>query len=386
MKDKDIYIVYNKFFTPDGVNRVLGGIETYLHNLAELFSNNSMRKVYIIQPATHDFEHRVGDYYVLGKKISNYSRDRFCNFVLNLARLNNGFLIFGADQFSVKTDYPYAISIMHGVSWDLPASYFTCNGGVLGIIGRLPYFGDGLAKRIFILQRLKQIQNCRNNVLVDYNSVNWYRTQFSDRLPFNYKVILNFAVEPLNYEPALERHVTNQIKIIFARRFQNYRGVDLMVGSVLEILKDVDNVSFCFAGEGPEEQKIKDTFANEPRVVVSRYDSAESVIFHQKFHIAVVPSIASEGSSLSLAEAMLAGCAVIATDVGGMTNMVIDGYNGILIQPSVTSLTQALRSLIDDQQRRQQLALRGWQSAATAFAHRRWCQQWLELIEQVGAA
>lgn len=45
---------------------------------------------------------------------------------------------------------------------------------------------------------------------------------------------------------------------------------------------------------------------------------------------------------------MAAGCAVICTNVGGMTNIIIDGYNGLMINPDEDSLYKALDRLIED--------------------------------------
>lgn len=382
MINKDVVIVYNKFLCPHGENRVLGGIETYLHYLASLLAANTSGQVTIIQPAKKDFDVAIDNYRVIGKQFGSSHKKVVCGHALSVAKQNQSLLIFAADQYSIKTDYKYAISIMHGISWDLPASFFTGNGGIAGLLGKVPFVGPLLAKKYVILQRLRDIQNCKTNVLVDYNSINWYRTQFTDKLPFNYQVILNFAVES-STKPNFSKHHEHNIKVLFARRFQAYRGVDIMANAAKQLLSEFAHVEFCFAGEGPEEPKIRALFNNEPRVQVTKYDSNSSVDFHQQYHIAVVPSIASEGSSLSLAEAMLAGCAVVASDVGGMTNMVLNEYNGILTPPNKSALTDALRSLIVDTDRRLYLAKNAYEVASVVFSHKHWGAQWLDLIRKV---
>lgn len=382
MINKDVVIVYNKFLCPNGENRVLGGIETYLHYLASLLGENTTGKVTIIQPARKDFEVEIDNYHVVGKNFESTHKSVVCRYALGVATQKQSILIFAADQYSIKTDYKHAISIMHGISWDLPAIFFTRNGGVAGLLGKIPRIGAFLAKKYVILQRLQDIQHCNTNVLVDYNSVNWYRTQFTNQVPFNYQVILNFAVES-NTIPNFSKHHEKIVKVLFARRFQAYRGVELMVNAAKQLLSEFKNIEFCFAGEGPEEQMIRRLFNDEPRVQVTKYDSNYSVDFHQQYHIAVVPSLASEGSSLSLAEAMLAGCAVVASDVGGMTNMILNEYNGILIPPNKSALTDALRSLILDPDRRLFLAKNACEVASVAFSYKHWGAQWLDLIRKV---
>lgn len=76
------------------------------------------------------------------------------------------------------------------------------------------------------------------------------------------------------------------------------------------------------------------------------------------------------------------GKAVIATNVGGLTNLIIDGYNGLLIHPSREYLTQALRFLIDHPRERLRL---GANAAATAraFDRRLWEARWRQYISKV---
>jgi len=96
-----------------------------------------------------------------------------------------------------------------------------------------------------------------------------------------------------------------------------------------------------------------------------------------------VPSIASEGTTFSVAEAMAAGCAVVATHVGGITNMIIDGYNGLLIPPSAAALQAALERLINDGDLRRRLGQRAQQVAEASFGLERWRRQWTEVLTTV---
>jgi glycosyltransferase involved in cell wall biosynthesis len=109
----------------------------------------------------------------------------------------------------------------------------------------------------------------------------------------------------------------------------------------------------------------------------------DALRIHEAFHIAVVPSLASEGTSLALVEAMAAGCAVIATNVGGMTNVVLDGYNGRLVDPDIESLTDALVGLVRDQDGRSKLAERAAETAREAFSLDRWKCRWSEVLDHV---
>ncbi|WP_350563863.1 glycosyltransferase family 4 protein, partial [Psychrobacter sp. CAL346-MNA-CIBAN-0220] len=73
-----------------------------------------------------------------------------------------------------------------------------------------------------------------------------------------------------------------------------------------------------------------------------QYGPNESFSVHKCQHIAIIPTLGSEGTSLSMIEAMAAGCMVISSNVGGLSNLIINGFNGRLVMPNTAEFTQAL--------------------------------------------
>jgi glycosyltransferase involved in cell wall biosynthesis len=55
-----------------------------------------------------------------------------------------------------------------------------------------------------------------------------------------------------------------------------------------------------------------------------------------------------ENFPLSLLEALSAGCPTVATSVGGMKEIVVNGYNGLLAEPEPESIAEKLLELIED--------------------------------------
>lgn len=159
-----------------------------------------------------------------------------------------------------------------------------------------------------------------------------------------------------------------------------------MIGAAARaILNKYPEVRFTFAGEGPDETWLKQTLGEDPRVTYTKYKPHETLDIHLEHHIAVVPSLASEGTSLSLAEAMGAGCAVIASNVGGMTNMVVDGYNGLLVAPESEDFVNAIGRLLDDSTLLERLAANGHHVAAQAFSIEEWRERWRLVIQTLTA-
>jgi glycosyltransferase involved in cell wall biosynthesis len=213
---------------------------------------------------------------------------------------------------------------------------------------------------------------------VDYNFVNWYRSVAAYEA-VNLKVIPNFTqISPMVEKPK------ERVNIIFARRFEIYRGTRIFANAIAKILTEHDHVFVTVAGSGPDEKYIKDKLSGfGDRVVFTKYTSDQSLMIHADKHIAVVPTVGSEGTSLSLLEAMSAQCATVCTNVGGMTSMVIDGYNGLMISPNEKELYEAITKLIDDEALREQLANRGYETVKEGFSFEKWKKSWKKVLMDI---
>ena len=138
------------------------------------------------------------------------------------------------------------------------------------------------------------------------------------------------------------------------------------------------------AGEGPLQDNAKMILQDERNVHFTKYNSENSTEFHQQFDIAVVPTIYSEGTSLSLLEAMAAGCFPIATHVGGLTNILIDNFNGRLCYPDEDSIFNAVKSVLQkdiiDYKRMVHLS---FETVQRSFSKEKWETEWLEFIHKI---
>jgi len=70
----------------------------------------------------------------------------------------------------------------------------------------------------------------------------------------------------------------------------------------------------------------------------------------------VYPSIHPEGTALSVLEAMSSGLAVIVSDIGGLSDVVADNNEGLLVPPGNSKLlSQAITKLLDDKRSRRRM-------------------------------
>ena len=367
-----IIIEYVRYYDMDGKNKTIGGIQTYIMNLAELFAKNNY-EVIIIQPSNRDFEIKENGYKVKGikcdtKKFSNISKTLIRTVEKNYD-CENDILIFGSSVLVRKTRFKKSINIQHGIYWDVP---FIKN------FRNLPDTITILLRGVKAKKELEAVSNTSKTVCVDYNYINWYRCQTMKR---NRELIAIPNFVNTTYEYCRNENDSN-ISIIFARRFEEIRGSRLITEVFKNILEKYKNVNITIAGSGKDEELLRRCFKKySGKVNFIKYASEESIELHSKYDIAVVPSIGSEGTSLSLLEAMWAGCAVVCNIIGGMTNIILDEYNGIMVQPNAIQVCKAIENLIDNTSKRKYLSKNAKETVKVAFSRNIWDKKWMEVIK-----
>ena len=350
----------------------IGGIQTYIKMLAEVIKNLNMTIV-IFQFSNVNFKKLYNCIEVYGVAMKTTWSKRKKNQVLFNKCLEQydsqkDIIIFASETMSVRNKERRVIGIQHGITWDVRRhEHFSHQKNLLFI-----FFS---AIKAYITA--KRLSNLKLLVAVDYNFVNWYRTQVA-YIETDIKIIPNCT--KINYDI---KKRTDIIKIIFARRFYQYRGTKLFAPVAKRIVNKFENVRITFAGSGPDELYLKEMFRDNPQINFITYDSQKSLDIHTEYHIAVVPSIGSEGTSLSLLEAMASKCAVIATNVGGMTNIILDNYNGLLVNLDEKELYEAVEKLIIDEKIRERLAENAFKTVSQAFNEELWKKRWIDVINYI---
>ncbi len=93
--------------------------------------------------------------------------------------------------------------------------------------------------------------------------------------------------------------------------------------------------------------------------------------YYRKADVLINPSF-SEAFGMSLVEAMAAGVPVIATRVGGMTEIVEEGRNGLLVESgNASALAEAILQLLSDDDLRESMGKAGHQRSLELFSWER---------------
>ena len=368
-----VHIIYSHYLSPDGEKMTVGGIQTYIRQLTDVILKMGCQ-VAVYQNAEIPFVKEADGVTIYGivckekeKRHKAYLEECMRHFAPQ-----SDILIWASELLVTPVDPSvYTIVIQHGIYWDVPMNDPNVKG--------LRLLKHKYHRAQICAETLRKIQIPKKVVCVDYNFVNWYRA-VSVKQEAELQVIPNFSELPERYVG--KQDAADTIKIIFARRFWRYRGTRLFCKTIQRILREYPNIDVTIAGEGPDEAYLHQELDQWENVRFITYESKDSMDIHKDKHIAVVPTLGSEGTSLSLLEAMASQCAVICTDVGGMTNIVIDHYNGLMIHPDEENLYNALVELINDPQLRKALSEKAYETVQTGFSDDRWRQRWTKVLQE----
>ena len=164
-------------------------------------------------------------------------------------------------------------------------------------------------------------------------------------------------------------------------RLDPVKNFDIFIRSAEMVLKEFPQVKFLLVGDGPIRKDLE--------LLVSELGLSRHVIFLGErndvaellnvMDIFVLPS-KSEGLSNTILEAMSVGLPVIATNVGGNPELVIDGETGVLIQPwDASVLAAAIINLLRDNEKRKKMGDAGFIKAKGEFSIEKMVKSYEEL-------
>jgi len=233
--------------------------------------------------------------------------------------------------------------------------------------------------------------------------------RFSDRIVVNSRAVLKHMIEdegiapgklflshngyiPETFYPLSE--ATNQPEVL--RDYDVVIGViaalrpEKNIGLLLKAVALLENRRFgvVILGSGPEQEKLKTlcrelNLQDKVHFEPGRPDVAE---WYRALDIFVLTSV-SESFPNALLEAMASGCAVVASRVGGIPELVEDGVTGLVFESNQTvQLAEQLGILMDCKEKRQQLGAQAAKTARSRFSMDVYCRRmenfYLELIEK----
>ena len=379
---KRAHIFTFRFFDFENNTVRIGGTETYSLNLAKLLVRMGYETtVYISLDKKDNLNETMYNGFRVKEIAKGKSHDEAFGKIYHAESGEGLYIVMTEDMKVYSKDKPNVITIQHGILWDNPAWAYSKK--------HQKGFRFSFRKFYRCHRYICRFKKVSNMVCVDYNYYNWLRTLHEVPEDMHLTIIPNAAAEAISREDFDKRldSITDlkKSRIVFARRLMRYRGAQMFANVAKRLLDKYPGLDITIAGDGDLEEKLKKDFEGNKSVHMTKYTTEQSLAFHKQFDIAVVPTIYSEGTSLSLCEAMAAGCMPVATHVGGLTNIIIDSYNGKLCYPSEEALYNTFEELLNmDLDEYKRILTNSYNSCTTSFIKSKWEERWIKYIESLG--
>ncbi|MFH1481534.1 MAG: glycosyltransferase family 4 protein [Pseudomonadota bacterium] len=141
--------------------------------------------------------------------------------------------------------------------------------------------------------------------------------------------------------------------VAFAGRMDSGKGADLLLKAFSRLLKKIPEARLILAGDGPDLRELK-TLASElglskRAVFTGHLLRGDMERLFQAAWVQAVPTRCMEAFGNVAAEAMMRGTAVVASEIGGLSEIVQGGTTGLLVPPGdVDALTAAMAVFLQD--------------------------------------
>jgi glycosyltransferase involved in cell wall biosynthesis len=172
------------------------------------------------------------------------------------------------------------------------------------------------------------------------------------------------------------QHIASQLGIYdltghqvigFMGRLVAEKGPEDVVAAMMMLTKEYPNVRLLLVGTGKNQQHDVETSLHQlvkqqrlEQVVLFAGYQADEALYYSLFDIFVLATRDGEPFATSVVQALMAGAAVVGTNIGGTPELIEDGHTGLLYSPgNVVALAKAIRKLLDQPQLMASLARDG---------------------------
>lgn len=346
----------------------VGGTQRYAHQLGKLFVNLGYEVIFLTKACYEvEFQYEdIGMVHTIYAKLGTVGNREFSAKVYDFANKVKADIVCYSDlQLAYWKCYPKSFALQHGIDWDGPT------GKLRRVLNNHVY--------IRAAHKLKRI------VCVDTNYINWVRIKDRNYFfnPEKYVYIPNFAscdMFPYSYR---EWNETEQFVLLYPRRMVKHRGFDLFVNMCETLFDKGYNIKPVLAIEKAAHDKAKDVVKNckcDYEIIHPSMDEIQAE--YNRAFITYVPTLWSEGTSLSAIESICVGCPVIATDVGGLGNIIVPTFNGELLPYDVTAFVNATIKAIENPAIRNKWS-KNCENMRKSFDVERWSDSIRQVIKDV---
>lgn len=260
---------------------------------------------------------------------------------------------------------------------DLIHSHYATSFGLLGALtGRHPLVISAWGSDIFSFPRTSFLHRkllqwilTRADVLCSSSKImarEMYRYIDAERTI----EIIPFGVDTTRFSPPRKEDVSyprslKDNKVVFgvAKGLHPVYGLDLLIEAFAQVHHHFPQTLLRIAGEGPQRGPLENLAeklgVSEQIEWLGQIPNADVAGFYQKVDIVVIPS-REESFGVTAVEGSACARPIIASRIGGLTEVILEGETGLLFSSeSISELGEAMEQLIKDPTLRDRLGRQG---------------------------
>ena len=327
----------------------LGGVERYTYNLAKRLKNMGYKIIIVtsrydkslkeIEETGYAKIFRLPTYKIVSGRYPINKQNKRCKELLEMVKkenINSAIIqtrfwttSYIASKFISKNNIPTCL-IEHG------STHFTVNNKILD------FFGE---KYEHILT------NSIKKRVKDYYGVSKKCTEWLKHFNIEAKGVFYNSVnseEIEEYSKFINKD-TGKINITYTGRMIEEKGVLRLIDAFKNLNKKYDNLELSLAGEGPVLEKIIQENKDIKNIhILGKISHDEVMKLLGRTNIFVNPSHFSEGLPTTILEAGLMECAVVATPMGGTTEIISDDSLGYICGFETQEIQEKIEKLINE--------------------------------------
>ncbi len=174
---------------------------------------------------------------------------------------------------------------------------------------------------------------------------------------------------------ALASSNRDQEYVLYIGRLSHEKGVQTLLSAHAEV---AERIPLVIAGTGPLEKELRENYPKAKYLGHVSGGDAQSVI--EKAALVVVPSEWYENCPMAVLEAMALGKPVLASEIGGIPELVLHEETGLLFAPGDGhALKEGLLRLMTDAELRKRFGIAARTRAESVFSNRQHNAKLLEL-------
>ena len=163
----------------------------------------------------------------------------------------------------------------------------------------------------------------------------------------------------------------DELVVSFIGQLTTEKGIHLCLNVIDKLLKNHTKFHFLIVGDGNKKTLVSDFYSNNTdkkyiHILGSRSDVDDIL---RVTDVLLVPSLWGEAFGLTAAEGIATAVPVIASNIGGITEIVKNNYNGLLIKVDCEKeLEKSIKYLLDSPDVRSRMGMNGRSHAVENFS------------------